>query len=226
MPACRVVDPDQWCRRCGGEGGPRDTVVRQLAHEPLGRRSTILALTVRRYLCTGCGRVWRQDMGKATEPPAKLSRRGLRWALAAIVVQRLTVARAAEGLGVAWNTANDAVPAEDMVEGRSKQAFKTWLADRDEAWHNQVEVVATDGFTAFKTATAEELPHVVVVRDPFHVVRLASDALDKCRRRVQRAVHGHRGMKNNPLHPARRTLQTGVGRLTDKQKGPTHRALR
>jgi hypothetical protein len=43
---------------------------------------------------------------------AKLSRRGLRWALEAIVVQHLTVARVAEGLGVAWGTANDAVLAE------------------------------------------------------------------------------------------------------------------
>ena len=36
----------------------------------------------------------------------------MRWALEAIVLQHLTVARAAEGLGVAWNTANDAILAE------------------------------------------------------------------------------------------------------------------
>ena len=34
------------------------------------------------------------------------------WALTAIVCQHLTIARVAEGLGVAWNTANDAVLAE------------------------------------------------------------------------------------------------------------------
>ena len=64
----------------------------------------------------------------------------------------------------------------DMVEGRSKQAFKTWLAERPEAWRDAVEVVAMDGFTGFKTATAEELPDAVAVMDPFHVVRLAGDA--------------------------------------------------
>ena len=53
--------------------------------------------------------------------------------------------------------------------------------------------------------------------DPFHVVRLAGDALDRCRRRVQLAIHGHRGMKNDPLYSARRTLHTGAGLLTDKQ---------
>ena len=110
--SCRVVEPDQWCRRCGCEGSPRDTVVRRLAHEPLGWRPTILEVTIRRYRCTGCDHVWRQDTTLAAEPRAKLSRRGLRWALEGIVVQHLSVARVAEGLGVAWNTANDAVLAE------------------------------------------------------------------------------------------------------------------
>jgi len=269
--ACRVVEPDQWCRRCGCEGVPRDSVTRELAHEPLGWRPTTLVVTMRRYRCTGCGHVWRQDTSLAAEPRAKLSRRGLRWALEAIVCQHLTVARVAEGLGVAWNTANDAVLAEgkrvlindatrfdgvaaigvdehvwrhtrrgdkyvtviidltgirdgtgparllDMVEGRSKQAFKSWLTDRDQTWRDGVEVVATDGFTGFKTATAEELPDAVAVMDPFHVVRLAGDALDRCRRRVQQAIHGHRGMKNDPLYSARRTLHTGADLLTDKQ---------
>jgi transposase len=216
--------------------------------------------------------VWRQDTSKAAASRAKLSRRGLRWALEAIVCQHLTVARVAEGLGVSWNTANDAVLAEgkrvligdpgrfdgvqvigvdehawrhtrrgdkyvtviidltpirdvtgparllDMVEGRSKQAFKAWLADRPEAWREAVEVVAMDGFTGFKTATTEELPDAVPVMDPFHVVRLAGDALDECRRRVQQAIHGHRGRKADPLYAARRTLHTGADLLTDKQK--------
>ena len=270
--ACRVVEPDRWCRRCGCEGTPRDTVTRRLAHEPLGWRPTTLLVTIRRYRCTGCGHVWRQDTVQAAEPRAKLSRRGLRWALEAIVVQHLTVARVAEGLGVAWNTANDAVLAEgkrvliddpdrfdgvrvigvdehvwrhtrrgdkyvtviidltgirdgtgparllDMVEGRSKQAFKTWLGERPESWRQAVEVVAMDGFTGFKTATTEELPDAVAVMDPFHVVRLAGDALDQCRRRVQQAIHGHRGRTDDPLYSTRRTLHTGADLLTDKQK--------
>ena len=33
-----------------------------------------------------------------------------------------------------------------------------------------------DGFTGFKTATAEELPAATAVMDPFHVVRLAGEA--------------------------------------------------
>jgi transposase len=74
-----------------------------------------------------------------------------------------------------------------------------------------------DGFTGFKTATTEELPDAVPVMDPFHVVRLAGDALDRCRRRVQQGMHGHRGRKDDPLYRARRTLHTGADLLTDKQ---------
>lgn len=38
MLACRIVDDDSWCRRCGERGAVRDTVTRQLAHEPFGWR--------------------------------------------------------------------------------------------------------------------------------------------------------------------------------------------
>ena len=54
--------------------------------------------------------------------------------------------------------------------------------------------------------------------DPFHVVRLAGDALDRCRRRIQQITHGHRGRKDDPLYRARRTLHTGVDLLTDRQR--------
>ena len=104
-----------------------------------------------------------------------------------------------------------------MIEGRFKATFKTWLADRPQAWRDAVEVVAMDGFTGFKTATSEELPEAVAVMDPFHVVRLAGEALDQCRRRVQQIIHGHRGRSGDPLHRARRTLHTGADLLTDKQ---------
>ena len=268
---CRVVDDDPWCRKCGAEGVPRDTVVRRLAHEPFGHRPTILQVRVRRYRCAHCGKTWRQDTSKAAAPRAKISRGGLGWALTAIVVDHLTVTRAAAGLGVSWHTANTAIIAEgrrrliddaarfdgvttigvdehvwrhtrlgdkyvtviidltparentgparllDMVEGRSKAVFKQWLAGRAQAWRDGIEVVAMDGFSGFKTAAAEELPDAVPVMDPFHVVRLTGDALDRCRQRVQQDTLGHRGRAGDPLYKARRTLHTGASLLTEKQ---------
>ena len=74
-----------------------------------------------------------------------------------------------------------------------------------------------DGFTGFKSAATEEVPDAVAVMDPFHVVRLAGDALDRCRRRIQQELHGHRGRASDPLYRARRTLHTGSDLLTNKQ---------
>jgi transposase len=270
--ACRVVADDPWCRRCGAEGQVRDSVTRRLAHEPSGWRPTTLVVTLRRYRCQACAHVWRQDMGAAAGPREGLSRRALAWALEALVVGHLSIARIAGALGVSWGTANDAVLEEgrrvlisdpgrfdgvraigvdehvwrhtrrgdkyvtvvidltpvrdgtgparllDMVEGRSKAVFAAWLAARPKQWRDQVEVVAMDGFTGFKTAALEQLPDATTVMDPFHTVRLAGDALDRCRQRAQQQLHGHRGRKGDPLYAARRTLHTGEDLLTDRQK--------
>ena len=270
--ACRVLEPDDWCHECGARGAPRDTVLRQLAHVPLGWRPTILAVRVRRYRCTGCGHVWRQDISAAAAPRAKMSRHAVLWALKSVVINRLSIARVAANLGTAWHTVNDAVLAAgqqlliddpgrlhgvrvlgvdehcwrhtrrgdkfvtviidltpvrdgtgaarllDMAEGRSKQVFKTWLQAQTAQFRNGIEVVAMDGFTGFKTAAAEQLPDAVAVMDPFHVVALAGDALDRCRQRIQQDTCGHRGRTGDPLYGIRRVLRTGTDLLTDKQR--------
>ncbi|WP_055085945.1 ISL3 family transposase [Kocuria salsicia] len=270
--ACYPVEPDEWCHRCGCHGSPRDSVVRELAHVPFGWRPTTLRVRLRRYQCRGCGHVWRQDLTSAAQPRWCLSKGALRWALEALVVHHLAMSSIAKALGVAWNTANDAVLAEGqrllvdqpgrldgvtavgvdervwrhtrhgdkyvtvvidltpvstgngpsrllaMVEGRSKQAFQTWLSQQPQTWCDGIRIVAMDGFTGFKTATTEELPKATPVMDPFHVIRLAGDALDACRRRVQITLHGSRGRKHHPLYQNRRTLHTGADLLTDKQQ--------
>jgi len=53
---------------------------------------------------------------------------------------------------------------------------------------------------------------------PGHAVGLAGDALDRCRRRVQHDVHGHRGRTGDSLFSSRRMLHTGTDLLTDKQR--------
>ncbi len=54
--------------------------------------------------------------------------------------------------------------------------------------------------------------------DPFHVVALAGDAVDRCRQRVQHQLHGHRGRSGDPLYSIRRVLRTGAALLTDRQQ--------
>ena len=65
--ACRIVAADEWCRRCRCQGAPRHSVVRRPAHEPLGRRPTVLLVTVRRYRCAGLDHARRQDATKAAD---------------------------------------------------------------------------------------------------------------------------------------------------------------
>ena len=106
----------------------------------------------------------------------------------------------------------------DLVEGRSKKAFKTWLDAQTDQFRARVAIVAMDGFTGFKTAAAEAVPDATAVMDPFHVVALAGDKLNATRQRVQRELTGGRGRADDPLYKARRTLRTGRALLTDKQK--------
>lgn len=110
--ACQVCGGAEYCMQCGCQGRVRDTVVRRLSHVPIGWTPVVLEVRVRRYQCTGCARVWRQDTSRAAQPRSKLSRLALRWALHALVITHMTVARVAEGLAVSWNTANTAVLSE------------------------------------------------------------------------------------------------------------------
>ena len=264
---------DPFCRACGAQGVSRGTVARRLAYVPVGWRPTQLVVRLRRFACTHCRRVWRQDTSSLAEPRARLTRSAVEWGLRALALECMSVSRVAAALGISWHTANNAIltsaqatllddphrfdgvevlgvdehvwrhtrrgdryvtviidltpvrdrsgPARllDVVPGRSKKVLKTWLAARDESWRGRVEVVAMDGFTGFKSAAGEELPQARAVMDPFHVVSLAGDKLDQCRRRVQRTITGRRGRAGDRLYRARRTLLTGAGLLTDAQVG-------
>ena len=103
--ACRITGEDRWCRRCGCQGEARDTVIRRLAHVPCEWRPMILHVSVRRYRCPECAHVWRH-----TPYGDKYVN----------VILDVTPIRDRCG------------PSRllDMVPGRSKRVFKTWLASR------------------------------------------------------------------------------------------------
>ena len=67
---------------------------------------------------------------------------------------------------------------------------------------------------SYKSVFDTMLPDAVQVADPFHVVRLANQALDECRRRVQNETLGHRGRKTDPLYRCRRRLVMARERLS------------
>ena len=269
---CRPTTPPLPCPGCARPGVRHDTVLRRLAHVPLGWKPTILEVVVPRYRCWPCRRIWRHSITAAAPSKGKLSRDAIMLAVKSIVVDRMSIARVAANLGVAWNTASDAILAAGtellidsadrfdgvttvgvdehlwrhtrngdnyvtviidltptrtrtgpsrvlaVVEGRSKQAFKSWLEAQTKAFRDRVEIVAMDGFTGYKTAAVETIDTVTTVMDPFHVVALVGDKLDRCRQRVQQETLGHRGRSGDPLYDIRRVARTRAGLLTTKQQ--------
>ena len=105
-----------------------------------------------------------------------------------------------------------------VVEGRSADALRTWLAARTPEFRRQVRIVAMDGFQGYATASKELVPNARRVMDPFHVVRLAGDKLTACRQRLQREKYQRRGLTHDPLYKNRKTLLTTQKWLTDKQQ--------
>ena len=61
--------------------------------------------------------------------------------------------------------------------------------------------------------------------DAFHIVKLAGDALDEVRRRVQQDTLGHRGRKGDPLYQIRLLLHASRHKLTPRQKERLREAL-
>ncbi|HEY4557045.1 MAG TPA: ISL3 family transposase, partial [Enteractinococcus sp.] len=106
---CRVVDADQFCRQCGSQARVRGSLIRKVTHVPMGWRPTQLHLRLRRYRCDACACVWQQNTTSVVAPEAKLSHAAALWALKSVVIDRLSIARVADNLGVSWHTANDAV---------------------------------------------------------------------------------------------------------------------
>lgn len=105
----------------------------------------------------------------------------------------------------------------DVVPGRSGRAVTGWLDARGAQWRERIAVAALDPFRGYDTALRSRLPQATIVLDCFHATRLAIDAVDQVRRRVQNETLGHRGRKGDPLYGIRRVLRRGAERLTAKQ---------
>jgi transposase len=54
----------------------------------------------------------------------------------------------------------------DLVPGRSAAALTSWLSEQSQAFRDQVQVVAMDGFGGYKTAATDQLPDATTVMDP------------------------------------------------------------
>jgi transposase len=106
----------------------------------------------------------------------------------------------------------------DLVPGRSGTVYADWLKERGDTFRTQVRVATLDPFRGYKNAIDDQLQDATAVRDAFHVVKLATAAVDEVRRRVQQDIHGHRGRKDDPLYRIRNILRAGHEHLTERQQ--------
>ena len=110
---------------------------------------------------------------------------------------RLLVAWSQAGLAPRMRTGSKSAAKSFAPVSRSRR----WIPSRDS-----------------KNAIDDQLQDATSVLDAFHIVKLAGDALDEVRRRVQQDTTGHRGRKGDPLYQIRNLLRASRDRLTKRQK--------
>lgn len=101
----------------------------------------------------------------------------------------------------------------DMIEGRNAAPSIDWLRARPKAWRDGIEWATLDLSGPYRLVFDTMLPDAGQIADPFHLIKLANQALDECRRRVQNDTLGHRGHKSDPLYRCRRLLTKADERL-------------
>lgn len=99
--------------------------------------------------------------------------------------------------------------------------YKNWLAERGEDFRAGVRIATLEPFQGYKNAIDDQLKDATSVLDAFHIVKLAGDALDEVRRRVQQETLGHRGRKGDPLYQIQLLLRASRHKLTPRQAGTT-----
>ena len=107
----------------------------------------------------------------------------------------------------------------DIFDGRDAAEVRRWVQQQPRWWADSVEVVCVDPHEGYRSAITSLLgdgglpKSATLAADPFHIVRLANQALTKCRQRTQTDTTRHRGRKGDPLYGARKLLVMGAERL-------------
>ena len=113
----------------------------------------------------------------------------------------------------------------DVFEGRDAKDLRAWMTAMPASWLAMIDVVSVDPHEGYRsgvikpdpaTGRPSPLAGVAIVVDPFHVVRLANDAVTRCRQRVQQDTVGHRGWKDDPLYGVRKLFLMGAERLDER----------
>ena len=116
----------------------------------------------------------------------------------------------------------------DVFEGRNAADLRAWLDDQPDWWVSAIKVISVDPHEGYRSAVTRNylLKTVTIVVDPFHIVRLAGQAVTKCRQRVQLATLDRRGWKGDPLYGIRKLLLMGAEHLDEHGWDRLRAALR
>lgn len=100
----------------------------------------------------------------------------------------------------------------DMLLSRDKESVIKWLGKLDQS---KVKVVTMDMWRPYRDAVAEVLPSAVVIVDKFHVVKMANEALDTCRKALKLELQPNQ----------RRQLKSDRSLLLKREKDLTQRQV-
>jgi transposase len=102
--------------------------------------------------------------------------------------------------------------------GRDRRTVEKFLDALGKERCARIELVSCDMSESIAAAVAERCPNAIRCVDPFHVIQLATDALDEIRREVwnQARRQGHKQAAKE-LKGARFALWKNPGRLTERQ---------
>lgn len=106
----------------------------------------------------------------------------------------------------------------DVVPGRNADDVAYWLFGATDAQRAAIRVVAIDPHRGYANGLLRGLPDVTVTIDHFHAIKLANEAINDARRRVQNATLGHRGHRDDPLYATRRLMTRAWERLSERQR--------
>jgi transposase len=103
--------------------------------------------------------------------------------------------------------------------GRDRKTVEKFLDLLGKERCEQIELVSCDMAESIALAVAERCPNAIRCYDPFHLVKLATDALDEIRREVWNEARraGHKEAAKE-LKGARFALWKNPGKLTDRQQ--------
>ncbi len=94
----------------------------------------------------------------------------------------------------------------DVVPGRSGVGPRAWLDAMGPSWLAGIAFATLDLSGSYRAVFDAMVPDATQVADPFHVVKLANEKLDECRRRVQNESPvgdpGHHSSVTNPHRSA------------------------